>query len=684
MRTSNFVSPFLFGASISCAVFVSTPTGAQSLNSTAAKRVQVNQTESAEPANSVEQVEVKAVRIREKARVSSLSSSELAKIPGASGDPMKAIQALPGVASIDDSSSAPAVRGARPSDNLYYVDFLPVGYLFHLGGLASVFNGDLVRRFDMYGAAWSPEYGDALGAIFDVSLRRPRLDRIGGKIDSSFLGATVLAEGPIGEDKSFFISARRSWFDAVAKTGEDKTEGVTFTIPVYHDVQGRFIWELSPNNLLRVDYSGAADRLTFDVKPGGRIAQKDPVLAGGGADRKSYDSLAVVWDADFGRYGAHTTAIGQMINRDSIRIGRAGKSEIDTTLNYFRYQTQQRFAKQHELTIGAAVNARRIDADIDINDPRCTEFDPNCDLSSAPRVKSRQKFRQNTNEFYASNRWTFHPQWAAIAGFRFTNDDYLKKSYTEPRAALEWSPAATTTLSAAFGRHNQVADNEQILRDLGNPALLHLRSTHTALGITHKFGKEWSVRGEVYKKEFQDLVIADQRLNYRNGAKGTAEGLELLIKREPTARLSGFASVTLSRARRINEITGERFPFDYDQPVIVNLVALWKQSERWQYGAKLSYHSGSPYTPIVGTGFYADGRVRPIYGDINSQRLPAYHRLDLRADWKVSPKLTAYFELINAYGRKNLAGYNYSPDYKTREPVYQLPTLPSIGVQYTF
>lgn len=28
----------------------------------------------------------------------------------------------------------------------------------------------------------------------------------------------------------------------------------------------------------------------------------------------------------------------------------------------------------------------------------------------------------------------------------------------------------------------------------------------------------------------------------------------------------------------------------------------------------------------------ADGRIRPIYGTLNSQRMPAYHRLDLRVD----------------------------------------------------
>jgi hypothetical protein len=142
---------------------------------------------------------------------------------------------LPGIAVVDDASSEPAVRGSRPSDNAYVVDFLPVGYLFHVGGFASVFNPDLIRRFDVYSAAWSPEYPNVVGAVFDLSLRSPRSDRIGGKVDISLLGANALVEGPIGDDKSFFFAARRSYFDLATKTVEDKEEGVTVTIPVYSD-----------------------------------------------------------------------------------------------------------------------------------------------------------------------------------------------------------------------------------------------------------------------------------------------------------------------------------------------------------------------------------------------------------------------------------------------------------------
>jgi hypothetical protein len=85
---------------------------------------------------------------------------------------------------------------------------------------------------------------------------------------------------------------------------------------------------------------------------------------------------------------------------------------------------------------------------------------------------------------------------------------------------------------------------------------------------------------------------------------------------------------------------------------------------------------------VVGTnGTWPDGRVRPLYGGLNSQRLPAYHRLDLRADRRFSRDLSAYFELINAYNRKNVAGYSWNATYTERGTVQQLPIFVSFGLQ---
>jgi hypothetical protein len=633
----------------------------------------------------VDAVVVQGVRVRERASQSSLTAAELARVPGSGGDPMRAIQVLPGVAQVDDSSAEPAVRGARPQDNLYYVDFLPVGYLFHLGGITSVLNADLVRRFDMYSAGWSPEYGDALGAIFDVSLRRPRTDRIGVTLDFSLLGGSVLVEGPLSEEVSFFLSGRRSWFDLVSKQIEDKDEGATITTPVYSDSQGRLLWNVSADQRLRFDFSTASDRIAFNLRNDSRTGQQDPVLAGNSADRQSYSSAAVVWDGDLGAWGAHTIGLGELRTRVSTVVGTAGRVEATLGQRFLRHQGQWTLAGGHEITLGGSIQRLQIQADIDFRNPRCTEFDPNCDFTSAPRVQSRQNDTQPVNDAFINTRWKLSEPLVGTLGLRVVDDGYLKRRYVDPRAGLEWSLPHGLLVSGVLGRHNQSPDLEQSIREFGNPQLRRLRGTHAALAVSQRIGKLWSWRTEVYGKRFEDLVISDANTNFRNGASGRSEGVELLVKRERGAgRWSGFASMSLSRSQRTNDVTGQNFRFAFDQPVILNVVGDYQLNARWRLGARFSLRSGNLITPIVATGVFPDGRIRPIYGELNSERLPAYHRLDLRADAEITKHFSWYVELLNAYNRKNLSGYDYSADYRTRKPVYQLGVLPSVGVKYKF
>ena len=117
----------------------------------------------------------------------------------------------------------------------------------------------------------------------------------------------------------------------------------------------------------------------------------------------------------------------------------------------------------------------------------------------------------------------------------------------------------------------------------------------------------------------------------------------------------------------------------------------YRHSKRWSFGLSWRYHSGAPYSPVIGSYSVTDPdgntRLRPQYGETNSRRLPAYHRLDLRVDRDFVYNrflIDAYLEIINAYNHENISGYSYNPEYTKRENVAQLPLIPSIGVKVTF
>ena len=83
-----------------------------------------------------------------------LSATDVREMPGAFGDPFRAIEALPGVVPLTSGLPYFYIRGAPPNDNGYYVDGIRVPLLFHVG----IGEGSSTRR----------------SSIMSTSIRAPR------------------------------------------------------------------------------------------------------------------------------------------------------------------------------------------------------------------------------------------------------------------------------------------------------------------------------------------------------------------------------------------------------------------------------------------------------------------------------------------------------------------------------
>ena len=115
----------------------------------------------------------------------------------------------------------------------------------------------------------------------------------------------------------------------------------------------------------------------------------------------------------------------------------------------------------------------------------------------------------------------------------------------------------------------------------------------------------------------------------------------------------------------------------------------------WVVNARFNLGSGFPYSPVtsyydkIDLGDYSTYSVLErghaygvLFGEINSARLPIYHRLDLTLKRILSLKnngsIELSFSIYNCYNRKNLFFFDAS-NYQVK---YQLPVLPVIGIKY--
>ncbi len=620
-----------------------------------------------------------------------ISGETLRNAPGSGGDPVRTLQSLPGMTFTDDEESLPAVRGSRPGDNYFEADFAPVDYLFHVDGLISVFNADLIESFDIYQSAYGPEFAGVTGGVFDVKLRDPKTDRFRTTVDISLLQAGALIEGPISDTQSFYLAGRFSYLDLFLGDQLDEEDGIKIDqFPRYSDYQGKYVWKLSEDNRLTVQFNGAQDIAQINVAEDAEDIDTDPVLAGNYLFDTQFHEQALVWDHNASENFSIKSLLSHTYGNERGEFGGVGNYELDDEALLLKSRASYALSDQHELIVGAQVTRGEVDLDITAGLPNCGELDADCLLTGEQQVTLSEKFRFTTTQAYIKDNWYVTDRLALFPGVAFQSEDIRNNQFIEPRFAAEYSLSEKTVLSAGVGQYQQSPDFLESSEEFGNPNLGYSNALHAQVGAQHFINNGWSVKSELYYKALDNLSTSDPVLNYSNDGEGHAFGLDTLIRKDLTDKFSGWTSISFSQARRKDKRTGESFVFDYDQPVNVSFVGNYKFNKKWSLGAKLWAHSGAPVTPVTGAVEDADrpGFFRPVFGKLNSDRFPTYHRVDLRVDRTFQRKkdntMGAYLELFNILRTKNALEYNYNADYTEKEIEHQLTGFFSFGFKATF
>jgi len=195
-----------------------------------------------------------------------------------------------------------------------------------------------------------------------------------------------------------------------------------------------------------------------------------------------------------------------------------------------------------------------------------------------------------------------------------------------------------------------------------------------------------------------------------NPGRGRARGIELFVEGAAGPRWRWSASYALAKAEdeipQVEPCTegptcldDPWVPRSRDQRHAVDLQADFRPDDRWRLSAAWIFHTGWPATEwAYGVVLRADGTpfFTRSFGPLNGERLPAYHRLDLRATRAFQLRggtLEVYADLFNVYDRRNRGSYAYGLQYHGADLVTTvrtdggeelLPFLPMIGLRYRF
>lgn len=639
---------------------------------------------------------------REKKEVTSvtLTSGEVTRVAGVSGDTVKVVQNLPGVARAPGGFGLLVVRGGNPTDTRVYVDGVEVPLVFHFGGLTSIVPSELVEAVDFEAGNFGVRYGRATGGRIDLRTRDPGAKRLHAVADGNLYHAMAMAEGPVREDLSVAIAVRRSYADAMISAAARNSDAFSVSVaPRYYDYQGKVAWRPTSDDTLRLSLFGSDDRMEFTgVKTGG-LEDLDRLRIG-----MAFAQATASWDHRFPEGAKARVAVAHGVIDVANQFGGFASERDRFQITSLRAEGSRDVGKR--LTLAAGADTRFVPAaSLELEYP---EIPPPNELPSPDQRKIRAHLRLQAMEagLWTEATWKPIEGLAIVPGLRaerevFAHGMTAEMTWLDPRLSARYTMREATTVKAAAGLFHQPPQPVYLTQEWGNPDLHQEGARHYMVGVEQRISGPLTLDLQLYYKGLFDLalptdavVLRDGQLapeRYTNGGTGKAYGAELLLRWNPGGRFFGWLAYSVSRSIRDQKVVGGTIMpagDEFDQPHNVVALGTLDLPELWDgfsAGFRVRYTTGNPFRRTVSAVYDADAdRYQPVVEAAAGARMPDFFQLDLRADKRWTHRtwiLSAYLEVQNVTNRKNAEDVAYNYDYSERGWMTGLPLFPSFGIR---
>lgn len=635
---------------------------------------------------------------KEKGEVSQqrVSIDEAMAVPGTNRDVLKVITNLPGVNSIsvfNGYGSGLIIRGSAPEDSIYHVDDQWIPQLYHFGGLESIIEPELVESVDYYAGGFGAEYGEATGGVIKVNMRDPRIDRIGGFANLSLLSSSLMVEGPITEKDSFSFTIKRGLLDLytliITELTPAKNEISFSQYPVYYDGSFMYVHNFSKTNKFKLMGFGSYDTMKMtmaDESENARFSNKF-------SNETAFGELIGEWSVKKNNFNS---MFSPMLRFDTFSISFGPRSFVEFKQGQLSLseKAEWKINDTHKLLGGIRYIAGYGAMNFDLYAPP-KEGEPTYSSNYFEQTISDDLgFWYNFAAAYISDIITLGKFTVTPGVTALLSHDQSTMWYVDPRLSVKYKLLESLTLKAAGGLYSKLPTEDERIKPWGTNGLEPEHSAHAIAGA------EWNITDKIlldvqgFYKHFFNMVVRPDTKNpahYENGGIGRAYGAEVLLRHSMTDNFFGWLSYSFSVSRRKDSPEeGWRY-FDMDITHNLTAVASYKINKYWQIGARFNLSTGTPYTDLQGarTIFHADNNsYDPIAeGEINTDRMPIRHQLDLRIDkyWLFDSWIfSTYLDVQNVYFQKNAIGLAYSADYSEKEKVTGLPIMIFLGFKGDF
>jgi len=644
-----------------------------------------------------------------------LTREDLETIPQLGEDVFRTLQRIPGVAA-GDISTRLNVRGGSDQEMLMTIDGIELYEPYHLkdfDGVLGIVDVQSVGGIDLITGGFPVEYGDKTAGVFNMQTAEPPVQRTRTAIGVSIMNLSFMSQGTFSEgDGSWLLSLRRGYLDiALALTDSDGNFS-----PNYWDALAKVRYRLGSNHTVSAHFLNANDDLTIreDGDPDYLESEWRSSYAWLGWQASFTPRLRAGTVASFGRVDRRRTGFEEFPEASP---GLLTNFADDTReFNVFGVKQDWSYEVGDNVLMKVGFDAKSGTTYYDyFSRSQARPSQPGGEPGALDSTVVRVSPDGTELGAYAATRVRPFERLTAELGLRYDRQSHTGDEDLAPRIHAALDVGARTQLRASWGRYYQSHGLHEL--SVGDGETEYTRSEWAegfALGLEHTFRNRLNVRVEGYRRDIRNPrrrffnmsreILAfpetEQDRIRIDPSEARAKGVELILN-QVVGRWSWAASYALSSTEGlVDEVWTPRF---FDQTHVFQSLVSYGNTLGWQFSVGWQYHTGWPITPeefsggVVGEDPETGDpvvRVDHAWGALNSERLPAYHRLDLRVSrgFEVgNGTLNVFLDVFNLYNRGNLRSYGYDLRLVDGQVVStrvggeeMLPLLPSFGVRWEF
>lgn len=694
-----------------------------------------------EPSNTkIDEVKVLASPFRktEESPVSlrSIGVGEIETNPGANRDISKVISSFPGVASTPAFRNDIIIRGGGPSESVFYLDGIEVPNINHFatqgasGGPVGIINADFIREVKYYSGAFPAARGDALSGVLEFSQVDGNSEKTKFRTSLGASEVTATLDGPIGENTTYIVSARRSYLQLLFSALE-----LPF-LPTFNDMQFKIRTKINQKNEITFIGLGAIDRFDLNLEIDNPDETQEYILSSISVNEQWSYTIGGIYK-HFHNNGYFSMALSRN-HLDNLAYKYFDNDESNPENLVLDYNSQE---IENKLRIENSNNFNgfkfRYGGNFEIvkytNDTYQKRFIDDAPFeinysSNLPFLKYGF-WGQASRNFLGDNL-------VVSFGLRTDANNYSTSmsklaDQLSPRISLSYNLNSKWSINSNVGRYYQLPPYTSLGFKLDDTFinkennLSYIQSDHYIAGFEYRPDTKVQLSAEGFLKNYFNypVSVTDQISLANKGAdygvlgdeevistgKGKAYGIEFLARINNQKNLNGNISYTLVRSEFFDIQTNGYIPSSWDSKHLLTIFATYKYKNDWSFGAKWRFVGGLPYTPYdlekssYIEAWNANGRAYLDYTKINSERLLAFHQLDVRIDKAFYlKKLTAkfYIDIQNAYNfkaenpdiiirKKDDNGKYLTSDNGTKYVLKSIPNnsgtvLPTLGIILEF